>query len=311
VIISDMTMARLSRTPYGVMEDIPAWLLQPVAAQQPNAAPAEIEGQEVQEAQDQEPELPPLAMKDMHVLIVQDVSGSMESQRHSVATGINEIFGDLKKRYREPCEHKATVCVMQFSSHDHIKVGDVIPIGEVKPISTRDLVCDGMTAMWDAAAIAIEHMNTRSAGLPSTTYIFTDGDNNDSKIHTQSSVNEMIADNKKRNPMHSVLFIGSDPTTMRNARDIGLDRVHSIQHDSENTPVAYEVCRRALGRCVSGDTQSTEFNADDIVMSETPSGPRCSSPPVGLAPGVDLNDSQLDDDCYAFASDDVYSVVPQ
>ena len=71
--------------------------------------PAELLKQEP-EIQDQEPEpeLPSLAVKDMHVLVVQDVSGSMESQRHSVATGINEIFGDLKKRYREPCEHKAT-----------------------------------------------------------------------------------------------------------------------------------------------------------------------------------------------------------
>lgn len=267
----------------------------------------QIEDQSSNQTPDQ---LPSLAVKNMDVLIVQDVSGSMDSQRHSVATGINEIFGDLKKRYREPCEHNATVCIMQFSSHDHIKVGDVIPIGEVKPISTKDLVCDGMTAMWDAAAIAIEHMNTHSEGVPATTYIFTDGDNNDSKVHTQSSVNEMIADNKKRNPMHSVLFIGSDPTTMRNAHDIGLDRVHSIQHDSNNTPVAYEVCRRALGRCVSGDTQSTEFNDDDIVMSETPSMPRCSSSPIGYAPGVDHTNSQCDDD-YAFVSDDVPSIVPQ
>lgn len=266
----------------------------------------QIEDQSPDQTPDQ---LPSLAVKPMDVRIVQDVSGSMDSQRHSVATGINEIIGDMQKRYREPCEHKATICIMQFSSHDRIKVGDVIPIGEVKPISTKELVCDGMTAMWDAAAIAIEHMNTYSEGVPATTYIFTDGDNNDSKIHTQTSVNEMIAENKKRNPMHSVLFIGSDPTTMKNAHDIGLDRVHSIQHDSNNTPVAYEVCRRALGRCVSGDTQSTEFNNDDIVLSETPSIPRCSSSPVGHAPGVDHTNSQCDDD-YAFVSDDAPS-IPQ
>jgi len=266
----------------------------------------QIEDQSPDQTPDQ---LPSLAVKPMDVRIVQDVSGSMDSQRHSVATGINEIIGDMQKRYREPCEHKATICIMQFSSHDRIKVGNVIPIGEVKPISPKELVCDGMTAMWDAAAIAIEHMNTHSEGVPATTYIFTDGDNNDSKIHTQSSVNEMIAENKKRNPMHSVLFIGSDPTTMKNAHDIGLDRVHSIQHDSTNTPVAYEVCRRALGRCVSGDTQSTEFNNDDIVLSETPSIPRCSSSPVGYAPGVDHTNSQCDDD-YAFVSDDAPS-IPQ
>lgn len=251
---------------------------------------------------------PAAAVKDMHVTVVQDVSGSMQDQRRSVQTGINEIIGELQTRYKEPCEHKATFCFITFSSYDCIRVGPAVPVHDVAKLG--DLTCDGMTALWDTVAIAIAQMNEKSSGVPATTYVFTDGDNNDSRTHTQSSVNEMIADNKKRNPMHSILFIGSDPSTKRNAEGMGLDRVHSIQHDSENTPVAYEVCRRALGRCITGDTQSTEFNDDDIILSETPSGPRCSSPPVGLAPGVDLNDSQLDDD-YAFASDDVPSVVPR
>jgi hypothetical protein len=47
--------------------------------------------------------------------------------------------------------------------------------------------------------------------------------------------------------------------------------VHSIQHDAGNTPNVYYACRRALGRCISGDTQNTEFNNDDILLSETPS----------------------------------------
>ena len=154
-------------------------------------------------------------------------------------------------------------------------------------------------------------MNSKSAGVPATTYIFTDGDNNDSRKCTQTIVNKLIADNKKRNPMHSILFIGSDPSAKRNAEGMGLDRVHSIQHDSENTPVAYEVCRRALGRCVSGDTQSTEFNDDDIMLSETP----CHEPhelhPHHNHPNQpNHNDSQMSDDDYAFVSDDVPSVMP-
>ena len=271
----------------------------PAAENHTPAAPSAAEGEE-----DESP-LPSLAVKDMHVTIVQDVSGSMEHQRISVATGINEIFGDMKKRYREPCEHKATVRVIKFSSHDNIEVGPVIPISEVTPITMHDLMCDGMTAMWDAVAIAINHMNQHSAGVPATTYIFTDGDDNDSKRHTQSGVNERIADNKKRNPMHSVLFIGSDPTSRRNAENIGLDRVHSIQHDSSNTPVAYEVCRRALGRCVSGDTQSTEFTQDDIAMSETPQHYEPQTPRTPHTP-PHHTDSQPSDD-YAFASDEVFS----
>jgi uncharacterized protein YegL len=218
------------------------------------------------------------AVKDMHVIVVQDVSGSMQDQRRSVKTGINEIIGELQTRYKEPCPHNATFSIIKFSSHDCISVGPAVPVHDVAKLD--DLTCDGMTALWDAVAIAIAQMNEKSSGVPATTYVFTDGDNNDSRTHTQSSVNEMIADNKKRNPMHSILFIGSDPSTKRNAVGMGLDRVHSIQHDSDNTPVAYEVCRRALERCVTGDTQSTEFNDNDIVLSETPSIQRSQQTPL-------------------------------
>ena len=252
----------------------------------------------------------PPAVKDMHVICVQDVSGSMEDQRVSVANGINEIVGDLQTRYRAPCEYSATIRVITFSSHDRIVVGSAVPVNDVPRMNATDLVCNGLTAMWDTVAIAIGHMNADSAGVPATTYIFTDGDDNDSRKFGKSSVNEMIADNKKRNPMHSVLFIGSDPSARRNAEGMGLDRVHSIQHDSANTPVAYEVCRRALGRCVSGDTQSTEFTQDDIVLSETPSAPRGYASPTTTtttAPLPDLPDSQLCDDEYAFTSDDTPS----
>ena len=233
----------------------------------------------------------------MNVTIVQDLSGSMAEHRRQLMTGINEIIGDLKSRYTAPCPFEATIRIIKFSSHDCISVGPAVKIQDVVDLTDSDLICQGMTALWDAVGIAVSLMNETSEGVPSTTYVFTDGDNNDSVVHTQSGVNELITENKKRNPMHSILFIGSDPSTKRNAYGMGLDRVHSIQHDSGSTPIAYEVCRRALERCVTGDTQSTEFNDDDIVASETPSQGPCHS---------DL-DSQQDDlysDCvqsaYAF-----------
>ena len=274
----------------------------------------ETQNQDTQnQANQTQDNLPPIATKDMDVTFVQDVSGSMEDQRGSVVKGINEIMGDLKTRYRDPCEHSAHVRIIAFSSHDRIRVGERISVRDVPLMDPTELVCDGMTALWDAVAIAIEQMNTTSAGVPATTYIFTDGDNNDSIHHRQSDVNEMIADNKKRNPLHSILFIGSDPSAKRNAVGMGLDRMHSIQHDSHDTPVAYEVCRRALGRCVSGDTQSTEFNDDDIHLSQPSSdrhNPRAHHAYPAHHDECDLHGhsgSQPSDD-FVFASDDVPTV---
>lgn len=266
--------------------------------------------QDNQANQDNQDNLPPIATKDMDVTFVQDVSGSMHDQRASVVNGINEIIVDLKKRYRDPCEHRAHIHIIKFSSHDNIRVGERVPVHDVPIMALNDLVCDGMTALWDAVAIAIDRMNTSSAGVPATTYVFSDGDNNDSRMHNQSGVNEMIADNKKRNPMHSILFIGSDPSTKRNAAGMGIDRMHSIHHDSHDTPVAYEVCRRALARCVSGDTQSTEFNDDDIQLSETPSHEQQPHQHQQPQPQPHI-DSQLSDDYdFAVESDDAPSAMP-
>ena len=264
-----------------------------------NDAPTQVPTQD----QNQD-NLPPIATKDMDVRFVQDVSGSMEDQRISVVKGINEIMGDLKKRYRAPSPHSAHIQLITFSSHDNIRVGERVSVHDVNLMDPTELRCDGMTALWDSVAIAINQMNTNSAGIPATTYIFTDGDNNDSRKHTQSGVNEMIADNKTRNPMHSILFIGSDPSAKRNAVGMGLDRVHSIQHDSHDTPVAYEVCRRALGRCISGDTQSTEFNDDDIHLSEPQ---RHAYHDEHALYGNSGHDSQPSDD-FAYGSDDMPSI---
>ena len=239
-----------------IQDQDPSQAQDPSQTQDPAAVPATV---------------PVLAVKDMHVTIVQDDSGSMHDQRRPVLTGINEIIGEMKSRYREPCPHAATFRFIRFSSHDCIHIGPAVPVHDVNLMTPADLECKGMTALWDAAAAAINLMNTEHAGVSATTYIFTDGDNNDSRECTQTSVHEMIADNKKKNPMHSVLFIGSDTSARRNASAIGLDRVHSIQHDAGNTPNVYYACRRALGRCISGDTQNTEFNNDDILLSETPS----------------------------------------
>ena len=81
--------------------------------------------------QTQEPQLPLIATKDMDVTFVQDVSGSMEDQRVPVAKGINEIIGDLQKRYRAPCEHSAHIRIIKFSSHDNIQVGERVPVHDV------------------------------------------------------------------------------------------------------------------------------------------------------------------------------------
>jgi hypothetical protein len=211
------------------------------------------------------------AVKDMNVYIIQDISTSME------------------------CNYKANVCLITFSSHDNIVVGEVIPVHETKKTTFS---CEGMTALWDAIGIGMSHMREKSGSISATMYIFTDGDNNDSRKYSGDEIREIINTHKSEFPTHSVLFIGSDPTTKKNANKIGLDdTVHSIQHDSCDTPVVYRVCSHALDRCVSGDTQCTQFNEEDIAIVSEPKVMSYDSGDTGQVHAYDHDqtDSQIDD----------------
>lgn len=210
---------------------------------------------------------PRLAVVDMDVYFVQDVSGSMNDQKKPVADGMNEIIADLQSRYPNGHPFTARLSFTTFSSYDNIHVGDLRPINEIQPIRPDDLVCDGATAMRDAVGLviakAIEASGTRSTVLK----VFTDGQDNDSRM-CSITLKQTIDQFKKGHTNRSVLFIGSDPMAFVTADGIGLSRHQTIKHTLDDTPSAYRACSNAITRCATGETPSAEFNDADILMSE-------------------------------------------
>ena len=210
------------------------------------------------------------AAKNIDCWIVQDTSGSMVDQRAAVAGGITEIVTELKNLYAQPCAFHARVSITTFSSHDSIHVGELVPIHDVPTFGAKDLVCSGSTAMWDTVASVIAKMKVESNDNSAVMKVFSDGADNDSHEATRSIIAQRIASLKITNPTHAILFIGSDPMSFATSTDIGLTRHQSIQHGTDATPSAYSACAHAIARCASGDTPSTEFNDDDILLSEGP-----------------------------------------
>lgn len=208
-----------------------------------------------------------LGVVDIDVFFVQDVSGSMVEQRGPVSAGMNEIIADLQSRY--PVDHpfKARLSITTFSSFDNIRVGELKPIGEIQPIRAEDLICDGSTAMRDAVARVINKAIAESGERTSVLKVFTDGQDNDSRIGPVALA-QCIEGFKKGHTNRSVLFIGSDPMAFHTAGGIGLTRHQSIKHTLDDTPSAYRACAHAVARCATGETPSAEFNNDDILLSE-------------------------------------------
>lgn len=223
-----------------------------------------VEG--VQGVQDDRPDTSVKACKNVRVVFLHDLSGSMECNIHMMVTGTNEFIQDLKARYQQPCEFKAEFLLITFAK-DRICVGQWCNVTELEPYTRANFPCDGSTPLWDACDIALEKVLTECKGTVTAIYTFTDGDDNNSKLATRNTIRTKVA---ALDPaLHTMLFIGSDPmSAAENAERIGVDRAHSLNHHSDSTPYALRACTNTIARCVTGETQTPEFNESDIMMSE-------------------------------------------
>ena len=205
------------------------------------------------------------ATKDIRVIIVQDLSGSMDSSRTKLATGVNEFVGELKSRYEAPCEFAAQICLITFAG-DNIDVGKWMDIHSV-PVYTRDSFrCNGTTPLWRTCKIALDKVKEECGHCTTAVYAFTDGQDNNSNGVTSKDVRKMIEELDQTK--HTMLFIGSDDNSGTDAESAGITRHRSLNPTEEDTPFAMRACTNTIARCVTGETQTPEFNNDDILSSE-------------------------------------------
>jgi hypothetical protein len=205
------------------------------------------------------------ARKNIRVVFVHDLSGSMEQHVRTVATGTNEFLQDLQMRYAKPCEYNAQFLLITFSG-DNITVGEWRNVVGHELYSTSSFKCHGCTPLWDACDIGLDKIINDCQDVTACMYAFTDGDDNNSKKATRETIRAKV--DSLDPAKHTMLFIGSDPMSRRNADEIGLDRHRSLNPTSEDTPSAMRACTNTIARCVTGETQTPEFNDSDIMMSE-------------------------------------------
>lgn len=205
------------------------------------------------------------ACKNIRVVFVHDLSGSMEPSVRTVVTGTNEFIQDLQMRYSAPCDYTAEFLLITFAG-DNITVGGWRNIVGHELYTTRSFNCHGTTPLWDTCDIGLDKLISECQGVTACMYVFTDGEDNNSKKATRETIRAKV--NSLDPAKHTMLFIGSDPMSRRNADDIGLDRVRSLNPTSEDTPSAMRACTNTIARCVTGETQTPEFNDSDIMMSE-------------------------------------------
>ncbi len=170
------------------------------------------------------------------LVFILDCSGSMHGLEADTIGGFNSM---LDQQRGKPGE--AFITTFLFSSSWRL-VHDRVSLEKVRPMTRKDYITGGCTALFDTVGHAIAHIESihryaRPEDVPAQTMfiIITDGMENASREYTRRKVKEMI-EGKKRDGWE-FLFLGANIDAAETADTLGIaaDRAVDYHADSEGT----------------------------------------------------------------------------
>ena len=176
---------------------------------------------------------------------------------------------EKQKKEDTPCY----VSTILFNDENEV-IHDRENLGEIQPMTDRDYVVGGCTALIDAIGGAIHNIGSinkyaRPEDVPEHTMfvITTDGQENASHRYNSEQVKKMIERQKEKYGWE-FLFIGANIDAVKTAAYYGISKDRSVNYnaDSEGTHILYEsvakaICNVRTSAPLDGDW-SEEINAD-------------------------------------------------
>ena len=134
-----------------------------------------------------------LETTDLHIVIVLDESGSMETVRDSTISAINEFLDGQRKE-----EGNTWVTLTKFDT-EFRPLYEYTPLEKVKALSRETYTPTGMTALHDAIGKTINTMKNKKSDKQIRTMfvVMTDGMENSSREFTLNSIKSLIDRRKK------------------------------------------------------------------------------------------------------------------
>jgi uncharacterized protein YegL len=177
------------------------------------------------------------------IVFILDRSGSMSGLEADTIGGFNAMLEKQKKE-----EGEALISTVLFDNTSEV-IHDRIRVTEVAPLTDRDYMPGGCTALLDAIGGAIHHIGNihkyaREEDVPEHTLfvITTDGMENASHRYSSERVKAMIQRQKEQYGWE-FLFLGANIDAVQTAKSFGIseDRAVNYHSDHEGTALNFEV----------------------------------------------------------------------
>lgn len=168
-------------------------------------------------------------MKHTEIIFLIDKSGSMSHLTKDTIGGFNGFVESQKD------DTKTTLTTVLFDTSWSI-LHDGIDVYEVNPMTTKDYIAGGGTAMLDAIGEIINRVQERHDELgenkPNNVLfvITTDGEENSSRKFTKAQIEKMI---KHQTNGHGweFMFLGANMDAVKEAQDIGINATRAVSYD--------------------------------------------------------------------------------
>ena len=198
-------------------------------------------------------------MKHTEIIFVIDKSGSMSRLTNDTIEGFNGFVESQKD------DTKTTLTTVLFDTTWKI-LHDGIDVYEVSPMTKKDYMAGGGTAMLDAIGEVINRVQDRHDSLGNEKpdnvlfVITTDGEENSSRKFTKAQIEKMI---KHQTNGHGweFMFLGANMDAVKEAASIGISYDRSISYDwtTSGTDALYSTVTAAA--CA---TKSCSIDALDL-----------------------------------------------
>jgi uncharacterized protein YegL len=165
------------------------------------------------------------------IVFILDKSGSMRRKEADTIGGFNSMIEKQKKE-----EGKVLVSTVFFSNNSEV-IHDRKDLSEIQPLTEKDYVVGGCTALLDAIGGAINHIGNvhkyaRKEDVPEHTVfiITTDGLENASYMYSSNKVKEMIKRQEEKYGWE-FLFVAANIDAVETAERIGIRRDRAANYD--------------------------------------------------------------------------------
>lgn len=185
----------------------------------------------------------------VHNLIILDESGSMESIKHEIIDGFNELVQTVKSVALEFPEQEHFITFVTFNSLGQRELLYCQPVEKLSYIDKNQYNPNTSTPLYDAMGYSITKLRNDLYNGPSHNVlvtIMTDGEENASRKYNSKSIKTLIEKLKTKN--WTFTYIGANHDVEKTAVSISITNTFTFQKNIESIHNMFEGEKRARRR---------------------------------------------------------------